>query len=623
MIRCLLVVLLVMFSAVSAIAQSPTPTKPFGRGPGTVIEFTEGEFAFARGTQTPDIGWQADSNPHIDFQNVTGQARREYRAMSGRYFFTRDSLGPDTVAVYLVGVRGNFSVSMNGGEIFRNYASKTDQQNSWYRPFLIPIPSDTLMPGLNQLSIHSFTNKTTGIGRVMIGSNPVLQDHYRWQYFWHVAGPKASNFAMLLIGFLVFIFWLGRRHEIELLWLSVATVLWFMRNHQYYTATIPFNLELYTALTLYSTYFAIVASCAFYFCFIKLPHRNLIMGALLLLGVIATCLHRFVGFSSIILYIPTLLVIFGASIFGIRDLIYQRSIERRVLAIGLTILPLSGFYDVYMLIRYAGDGHTTYLAIFSGIIFSVAFLISFGKRVLDAFGDLEKSNLVLEKSIAETRAELAESEAIRQELLVSQTIASERNRLMQEMHDGIGSNLTTALAVARQQDQPETTVKVLSRALGDLKLTVDSLEPVEGDLVALIGNLRHRVARDLADAGITCKWEVEDCQPLTWLDAANALHVLRIHSEVISNVLTHSNATAMRIGCVESVQDGVTGISTYVADNGDGFDVDAETSGKGLANIKGRAHSLYGKLSYTSQPGEGTTVTLWLPYILMSDVSDY
>jgi signal transduction histidine kinase len=194
---------------------------------------------------------------------------------------------------------------------------------------------------------------------------------------------------------------------------------------------------------------------------------------------------------------------------------------------------------------------------------------------------------------------------------------------MQEMHDGIGSNLATALAVARKQNQSSTTVTALRRAMGDLKLTVDSLEPVGGDLVSLLGNLRHRMARDLADAGITCKWEVEHCKPLDWLDATSALHVLRIHNELISNVLTHSNATAMRIGCVESDQDGVTGISTYVADDGDGFDVDAETSGKGLANIKGRAHSLYGKLDYTSRPGEGTIVTLWLPYILVSDVNDY
>ena len=247
-------------------------------------------------------------------------------------------------------------------------------------------------------------------------------------------------------------------------------------------------------------------------------------------------------------------------------------------------------------------------------MYSAAFIISFGRRSLESISALEKSHLVLEQGISDARAELMKSEAIRRELLVTQAMTDERARLMQEMHDGIGSNLTTALAVARQQNQPTETISVLARAIGDLKLTVDSLEPVEGDMVALIGNLRHRMARDLADAGITCKWEVKECAPLTWLDATNALHVLRIHNEAISNILSHSNATEIRIGCVEEEHNGVAGISTYIADDGDGFDMRQETQGKGLINIKARANSLHGLLIYNTQPGQGTEVRLWLPY---------
>lgn len=86
---------------------------------------------------------------------------------------------------------------------------------------------------------------------------------------------------------------------------------------------------------------------------------------------------------------------------------------------------------------------------------------------------------------------------------------------------------------------------------------MDSLEPVEGDLVALIGNLRHRMAGDLSDAGIACKWNAEPCCPLSWLDATNALHVLRIFQEAIGNVLSHSNATEIHIGCREQHHNGV------------------------------------------------------------------
>lgn len=199
---------------------------------------------------------------------------------------------------------------------------------------------------------------------------------------------------------------------------------------------------------------------------------------------------------------------------------------------------------------------------------------------------------------------------------ILQLLPVERGRLMQEMHDGIGSNLITALAVARQQNQPDTTIKTLSRALADLKITVDSLEPVEGDLVALIANLRHRMAGDLRDAGIGCKWEVQPCDPLPWLDAANALHVLRIFQEAIGNVLAHAGATEIRIGCREDQRERIAGVAAYVADNGHGsIDMASRQSGKGIANMKARASSLHGHLDCEACPGEGTLILLWLPYV--------
>lgn len=151
-------------------------------------------------------------------------------------------------------------------------------------------------------------------------------------------------------------------------------------------------------------------------------------------------------------------------------------------------------------------------------------------------------------------------------------------------------------------------------ARNDLKITVDSLEPVEGDLITLIGNLRHRMARDLDDAGITCQWEVEDCKTLPWLDATNALHVLRIFQEAIGNVLLHSGATKIRIGCKEASHKGAAGITSFIADNGVGFDHNADTQGKGVSNIHSRAQSLHGTLNYDTSRGVGTAITLWLPY---------
>ena len=582
---------------------------------GPVLEFLDGEFALADGLGSRATGWKRAASPNIVRIRDTDWKTGDFHTMVGRFRFDRSALGAEPLALYTVSTRNQFTVKVNGREVGRNFARPTDQVLAWYRPYLIPLPAGSLVPGINEIEIEVTSQDTVGIGRIIVGPNSAIRDNYNTQFFWQITAPMAASFAMLILGMLAFLFWLGRREEVELAWLSLSTLLWFLRNYQYFAEVTPFQIEIFNAITVYATYFASVATAAFYFCFTKLPRRNAIILLLFLLGVPLVVAHSWFAASNLVFYIPTTLLIFGVASLALIDVYRHRDIEHGAIGLAMLMAPIFSLYDVTLANGHRGwDGNGFYLAVFGGFQYTVSFLISFGKRALDAFAELANANVTLEQRIAETRAELEASEAARQQLVVSHALAGERERLMQEMHDGIGSNLITALAVARQQKQPVSTIKTLNRALADLKITVDSLEPVEGDIVALIGNLRHRMAGDLRDAGVICKWEAEKCRTLPWLDAANALHVLRIFQEAIGNVLSHSSATEMRIGCHEQSHSGVEGIAAYVADNGHGFDASGELPGKGLANISARARSLHGLLHTESEPGRGTTITLWLPY---------
>jgi signal transduction histidine kinase len=600
---------------VIAAAQPVSPFTTSQTNDGPVIEFNAGEYILADGLQKPSSGWKAAANPNIYRLRQNQWRTGDFHTLVGRFRFDGSALGMAPHALYTVNMRNQFTVLVNGEEVARNFSTPEDQIISWYRPYMFPIPAAAFRPGLNEIVIHAVSQDDVGIGRVVIGPNTAIRDHFRTEYFWKITAPMAANFAMLVMGVLALLFWLGRRQESELLWLSLSTALWFLRNYQYFGEVTPFYLPAFNSVAVYATYFASVATAAFYFSFTKLPHRNRIVAALFLIGAILSMAHALLPVSNMIFYIPTNALILCVATWGIFDLKRHPNLEHGVLGIAMVTPVFSGIHDMIVAGYSQGwNGSGSYLSVFGGFVYCAAFLVSFGKRALDAFSSLGAANITLEQRIAETRAELAASEEARQELVVGKALAGERERLMQEMHDGIGSNLITALAVARQQKQAPSTIKTLSRALGDLKITVDSLEPIEGDLVALIGNLRHRMAGDLKDAGIICKWEVQPCGSIAWLDSPNALHVLRIFQEAIGNVLTHSGATEMRIGCAEADHAGVAGITAYVADNGNGFDPSLNRHGKGLSNIQARARSLHGVLNYETKVGEGTVVRLWLPY---------
>jgi two-component sensor histidine kinase len=132
-----------------------------------------------------------------------------------------------------------------------------------------------------------------------------------------------------------------------------------------------------------------------------------------------------------------------------------------------------------------------------------------------------------------------------------ETLSRERQRLMQDIHDGMGSQLMSALKVAEagKLSEPQMAM-VLRECIDDLKLTVDSLEPVEADLLLLLATLRYRLLPRLRDASLRLRWEVADVPPLVWLDPRSALHILRILQEGISNVMQHAGATELRVATV-------------------------------------------------------------------------
>jgi len=183
---------------------------------------------------------------------------------------------------------------------------------------------------------------------------------------------------------------------------------------------------------------------------------------------------------------------------------------------------------------------------------------------------------------------------------------------MQDMHDGLGSSLISAIRSVERGGVSELKVsQILKDCLDDLKLTIDSMEPLEDDLLLLLATLRFRLEPRLEGTGIALSWEVQELPALDWLDPSSALHILRIVQESIANILRHTRATEIRVGTTVDA----SGVQVTIEDNGQGFDVEKAldgAGGRGMQNQQRRAQSVDGKVAWKSGPA-GTQFTLWLP----------
>jgi signal transduction histidine kinase len=177
------------------------------------------------------------------------------------------------------------------------------------------------------------------------------------------------------------------------------------------------------------------------------------------------------------------------------------------------------------------------------------------------------------------------------------------------MHDGIGGQLISTLGLVEHGQCSNTDVAMaLRECIDDLRLAIDSMQPVDDDLLPVLGNLRYRLEGRLQQQGIALDWQVGDVPKLPCLTPQNGLHILRIVQEAFTNVLKHARATSIRV----STNVEPSAVAIPISDNGTGFATESAGHGHGLANMRERAHRIGGALEILPSPA-GTTLSLQLP----------
>lgn len=192
-------------------------------------------------------------------------------------------------------------------------------------------------------------------------------------------------------------------------------------------------------------------------------------------------------------------------------------------------------------------------------------------------------------------------------------IASERERLLHDLHDGMGGQLITALRMARRDEVPrEQVARVIEDSLEDMRLIIDSLDLDEHDLLPLLANLRYRLEPRLNAIGVALRWDVEPLPDLDYLTPETGLAIVRIVQEAVNNAVRHGSAKTITVRARVAAD----AVELSIADDGTGFDAarprPAGAAHRGLNAMHMRAQKLGGGLSIDTGAA-GTRVSLTLP----------
>jgi len=217
-----------------------------------------------------------------------------------------------------------------------------------------------------------------------------------------------------------------------------------------------------------------------------------------------------------------------------------------------------------------------------------------------------------QRSAAEGRYRSMAQERLRSEK--QKTLLVERDRLTRELHDGLGGQLVSILSmVERGLAVPSEVAEALRRAIDDIRIAIDSLDPHSTDLATSLGKLRARLEPLLRRNGIRLSWDVEEVPGLDEFSPEATLHLLRIIQEAVTNTLRHADAKNVEIRIAASSDPLRKRLVVTVGDDGCGWVRGTPSGGRGLRNMRSRAKELGAELRIDGA-NSGMRVELTIPF---------
>ena len=202
---------------------------------------------------------------------------------------------------------------------------------------------------------------------------------------------------------------------------------------------------------------------------------------------------------------------------------------------------------------------------------------------------------------------------------VLQGTENERRRIAMDLHDGVLADLT---AVTRKLDHLHKTPtddpqlpllnEDINAIIVSIRKTIDDLHPSSLEILGLEAAIqsfldRHCQLPGLPDYHFEFDPSIENSLPLT-----HKIHLYRIITEAINNVLRHAHCTRFEI----SLRSISNNIIINIEDNGVGMPAVPLSTGHGYANITERARAIDAVVKWMpSRFATGTNVQLTLTVI--------
>ncbi|MGH6624358.1 MAG: sensor histidine kinase, partial [Burkholderiaceae bacterium] len=561
----------------------------------------------------PDARWQAHTLP-LRWSSSGGTRQDIWLRLN----FELPSLPTVGWSLLLERLPTGGTVYLNGRMIADLPLDSETRHIRWRRPHLINLPTEFLRSGPNEVLVFtSYGTGVHGIGDVAVGPSVELQSIYGQEFFVSHTLRWLSLFLTLLVALGFATLWFRRRSESLFGLLALMAAFWALRSLDLSFENLPAAARYTTRAAFYlgTAVFTALATITMW----RQGGRNRStseIGIAVLAGM-GPVLYLLFGDTFDLTAGPLWqAIMLGALALGWLSLARRAfttpSLMLTCIVAAAAIVILASLHDYLVFIGVLSYGSPAMLNIATPLL-----LIALGGALIERFvrslADVEKTNSELESRIHEREQLLKRNFDRLRESERMKASAQERQRIMQDMHDGLGSQLLSSLMlVERGALSNEQVAQILRESIDDMRLAIDALAAEDSDLLAALGNMRFRMEPRLRVAGMELQWDARHLPEEVDIDPNAVLPVLRIVQEALTNAIKHSRARVVRVMLGVEHDGDAQWLSIRVTDNGRGLAAATGSSGRGMLNMKNRAGKIGAFLKFESVPGAGTMVMLRL-----------
>lgn len=501
-------------------------------------------------------------------------------------------------------------------------------------PVLAVMPQHLLQPGENTLDVRVRVERDLagGLSDVRVGPLRRLQPAYQMQTFWRVELPRALNMACLVAALFMGLLWLRRPRESIYPWFCALALTWGLRAAFFtddWTWLVPERLQLsWGGQPLLVAQSLLLGCCLLVVVlnrFAITPRPWLERGLLVLCVLVPLALAP--GGQQVVA--PVTAGLWGlacgvgalAVALALRLAWRQRQPGMNAIAVGVCLWWATLLHEWATMQGWLAFSPLP-LQSYGPPVLLATMVLGLGGLYFRAFDEAARLNTELDQRVRDKTQQLEHHFERIAQLEREAAITQERDRLMRDMHDGVGSQLITLQhAIERGKVSGPQAATLVRECVDDLRLVIESLDGAANAMPDALANLRFRMEPRLTAAGVRSRWHIDET-PFV-LPPGSVLQLLRILQEAISNTLKHAQAHELQVSWqVDPLSPGVpSGACLQVCDDGVGLPDPATSapmanqighagSGHGLGNMALRAQRAGASLHIGPHENGGTRVTV-------------